>query len=116
MSTPQPTIVVLPSGLTCLRCESRPALDDRLWCANCVPIVDALPVEPVDTDLEACIARHPAGKQLRARSCAEDNHPARLLGIAQVAIEVALRTNDLAEVRAQLEVALARIKPTEAPA
>lgn len=52
----------------------------------------------------------------RARSCAEANHPARLLGVAQVAIEVALRTNDLAEIHAQLETALARIKPTEVPA
>jgi len=51
-----------------------------------------------------------------ARERAEANHPARLLGVAQVAIEVALRTNDLAEVHAQLEVALARIKPTEVPA
>jgi hypothetical protein len=51
-----------------------------------------------------------------ARERAEKNHPARLLGVAQVAIEVALRTNDLAEVHAQLEVALARIKPTEVPA
>lgn len=47
---------------------------------------------------------------------AEANHPARLLGVAQVAIETALRTNDLTEIHAQLEVALARIKPTEVPA
>lgn len=46
----------------------------------------------------------------------EADAPARLLGVAQVAIETALRTNDLAEVHAQLEVALARIKPTEVPA
>lgn len=53
---------------------------------------------------------------LRAPARAEANHPARLLGVAQVAIEVALRTNDLAEIHAQLETALARIKPTEVPA
>lgn len=51
-----------------------------------------------------------------ARALSEANHPARLLGVAQVAIETALRTNDLAEVHAQLEAALARIKPTEVPA
>ena len=88
-----------------MRCDKKQALADRLWCAECVEIVDALPTEQVDADLEACIARHPAGKDLEA------NHPARLLGVAQVAIEVALRANDLAEVHAQLEVALARIKP-----
>lgn len=52
----------------------------------------------------------------RARTRAEAYHPARLLGIAQVAIETALRTNDLAEVHAQLGEALTRIKPTEVPA
>lgn len=61
---------------------------------------------------EWMVARTAADKA----ACAEANHPARLLGIAQVAIEVALRTNDLAEVHAQLEAALARIKPTEVPA
>lgn len=50
------------------------------------------------------------------REEAEMNAPARLLGVAQVAIETALRTNDLAEIHAQLETALARIKPTEVPA
>lgn len=52
----------------------------------------------------------------RAREVAEQNHPARLLGVAQVAIETALRTNDLAEVHALLGDALDRIKPTEIPA
>lgn len=55
-----------------------------------------------------------AARQAQAR--AEATHPARLLGVAQVAIEVALRTNDLTEIHAQLEQALARIKPTEVPA
>lgn len=59
-----PTLVVLPDGFTCLRREENPALPDRLWCAVCTPIVDAHPAEPVDRDdLEASIARHPAGKQ-----------------------------------------------------
>jgi hypothetical protein len=98
-------VVILPATFTCLRCMENPALPTCLWCAVCAPIVDALPTEPVDGGLEGSIARHPAGKRLEA------NHPARLLGVAQVAIEVALRTNDLAEVHAQLEVALARIKP-----
>jgi hypothetical protein len=53
---------------------------------------------------------------VRARTRAEENHPARLLGVAQVAIETALRTNDLAAIHAQLGDALARIKPTEVPA
>lgn len=56
-----------------------------------------------------------AGLQ-EARDRVERNHPARLLGIAQVAIETALRTNDLAAVHAQLSEALTRIKPTEVPA
>lgn len=104
-------VVVLPATFTCLRCEENPALPAGLWCAVCTRIVDALPSEPIERGgLEGCISRHPAGKALEA------NHPARLLGVAQVAIETALRTNDLAEVHAQLEVALARIKPTEVPA
>ena len=61
MSTP--TVVILPDGMDCLRCEKKPARPDRIWCVECAVIVDALPAEPVDTDLEACIARHPAGKQ-----------------------------------------------------
>lgn len=52
----------------------------------------------------------------RARAHAEANHPARRLGVAQVAIETALRTNDLAEIHAHLTEALTRIKPTEVPA
>lgn len=47
--------------------------------------------------------------------CAEDHAPARLLGVAQVAIETALRTNDLAEIHAHLAEALGRIKPAVAP-
>ena len=103
-------VVVLPARFDCLRCEKRPAMTSRVWCGECAEIVDSL-----DPDLEACVARHPAGKQ-RQVAAAEANHPARLLGVAQVAIEVALRTNDLAEIHAQLEVALSRIKPTEVPA
>lgn len=103
-------VVFLPATFTCLSCEENPALPAGLWCAVCARIVDSIPAEPIDGGLEGCIARHPAGKQLEA------NHPARLLGVAQVAIETALRTNDLAEVHAQLETALARIKPTEVPA
>jgi hypothetical protein len=51
-----------------------------------------------------------------ARDTAEANHPARLLGVAQVAIETALRMTDPAEIHAQLADALARIKPQEVPA
>lgn len=43
--------------------------------------------------------------------CAETHAPARLLGVAQVAIETALRLGSLAEVHAHLTEALARIKP-----
>jgi hypothetical protein len=43
-----PTVVILPAGLTCLRCEENPALPDRIWCAVCAPIIDALPAEPVE--------------------------------------------------------------------
>jgi hypothetical protein len=52
----------------------------------------------------------------RAREVAEQNHPARLLGVAQVAIETALRLTDPVEIHAQLADALTRIKPTEVPA
>ena len=47
-STPWPTVVVLPGGFTCLRCEENPALPDRIWCAVCAPIIDALPAEPIE--------------------------------------------------------------------
>jgi len=56
-------VVLLPDGFTCLRCYENPALPDRVWCAVCAPIVDALPAEPIDRSLDATIARHPAGKQ-----------------------------------------------------
>lgn len=52
----------------------------------------------------------------RARAHAEANHPARLLGVAQVAIETALRLTDPVEIHAHLTEALTRIKPTEVPA
>lgn len=55
-------VVVLPATFTCLRCGENPALADRIWCAVCAPIVDALPAEPVDGGLEGCTSRHPAGK------------------------------------------------------
>jgi hypothetical protein len=55
-------VVVLPATFTCLRCMENPALADRIWCAVCAPIVDALPAEPIDGGLEGCISRHPAGK------------------------------------------------------
>jgi hypothetical protein len=45
---PQPTVVILPAGMTCLRCEENPALPDRLWCAVCAPIIDTLPAEPIE--------------------------------------------------------------------
>lgn len=48
------------------------------------------------------------------QALAEANHPARLLGVAQSAIETALRTNDLAAIHAQLAAALDRIKPEPA--
>lgn len=63
MSAGKPPVVILPEVFTCLRCEKKPALWERLWCIDCAPIVDALPAEPIDSELEACIARHPAGKQ-----------------------------------------------------
>lgn len=44
----RPEVVLLPAGLTCLRCEENPALPDRLWCAVCAPIIDALPPEPIE--------------------------------------------------------------------
>lgn len=47
----------------------------------------------------------------RARVHAEANHPSRLLGVAQVAIETALRLTDLDEIRTHLAEALGRIKP-----
>lgn len=47
----------------------------------------------------------------RARAFAEANAPARLLGVAQVAIETALRMTDPAEIHAYLTTALGRIKP-----
>lgn len=47
-STPLPTVVILPGGMTCLRCEENPALPDRIWCAVCAPIIDALPAEPIE--------------------------------------------------------------------
>lgn len=43
--------------------------------------------------------------------CAETRAPARLLGVAQVAIETALRLGSLDEIHAHLAEALARIKP-----
>jgi len=43
-----PTVVILPAGLTCLRCEENPAMPDRIWCAVCAPIIDALPAESVE--------------------------------------------------------------------
>jgi hypothetical protein len=43
-----PTVVILPAGLTCLRCEENPAMPDRIWCAVCAPIVDALPAERIE--------------------------------------------------------------------
>ena len=52
----------------------------------------------------------------RARAHAEANHPARLLGVAQVAIETALGMTDPAEIHAHLTEVLGRIKPTEVPA
>ena len=62
-----PTLVVLPDGFTCLRCEENPAVPDRIWCAVCAPVIDALPAEPIDHGgLDGSIARHPAGKQLRS--------------------------------------------------
>lgn len=61
--TPAPPLVVLPAGFTCLRCEENPALEDRLWCAVCAPIIDALPAEPIDGGLDGCISRHPAATQ-----------------------------------------------------
>lgn len=53
----------------------------------------------------------------RAREVAEQNHPARLLGVAQVAIETALSSTDIRVIHAQLRDALDRIKPepTECP-
>jgi len=54
----------IPDGFTCLRCEENPALPEKVWCAVCAPIVDRYPAEPIERGaLEACIARHPAGKQ-----------------------------------------------------
>ena len=44
----RPTVVVLPDGFTCLRCEENPAMPDKLWCTVCAPIVDALPAEPIE--------------------------------------------------------------------
>jgi hypothetical protein len=62
--TPPPAPVVLPDGFTCLSCEENPALPDRVWCAVCAPVSDALPAEPIGRGgLEGSIARHPAGKQ-----------------------------------------------------
>jgi hypothetical protein len=48
---------------------------------------------------------------VRARAHAEANAPARLLGVAQVAIETALRLDNLIEVHAYLSEVLERIKP-----
>lgn len=62
----------------------------------------------------ARIIREEADAARAAR--AEANHPARLLGVAQVAIETALRLTDPVEIHAHLTEALARIKPTEVPA
>lgn len=42
---------------------------------------------------------------------AEAHAPARLLGVAQVAIETALRLNSLDEIHTHLAEALGRIKP-----
>jgi hypothetical protein len=62
--TPPPAVVLLPDGFTCLRCMENPALPDRIWCAVCAPIIDALPAEPCDHGgIQGSIARHPAGKQ-----------------------------------------------------
>lgn len=61
-----PSIVWLPADLMCMRCPDNQAAPGRLWCTPCAEIVDALPAEPVDDELEASIARHPAGKKLRA--------------------------------------------------
>lgn len=47
--------------------------------------------------------------------CAEAHAPARLLGVAQVAIETALRLTDPAEIHAHLTEALGRIKPPLMP-
>lgn len=62
---PEPSVVTLPPGFTCLRCEENPALPTELWCAVCTRIIDALPVEPCDHGgIEGSMARHPAGKRL----------------------------------------------------
>ena len=54
----------LPGNFTCGRCMENPAMPDSAWCAVCAPIVDSFPSEPIEHGaLEACIARHPAGKQ-----------------------------------------------------
>ena len=47
-SDTEPAVAVLPGGLTCLRCEENPALPDRIWCAVCAPVIDALPAEPIE--------------------------------------------------------------------
>ena len=52
----------------------------------------------------------------RALAHAEANHPARLLGVAQRAIENALRLNDLTQMKTDLAAALDRITPPEAAA
>lgn len=46
-----------------------------------------------------------------ARERAEANHPARLLGVAQVGIETALRLGTADEIRTHLAEILGRIKP-----
>lgn len=43
-----PAVVILPASLTCLSCEENPAMPDRIWCAVCAPIIDALPAEPIE--------------------------------------------------------------------
>jgi hypothetical protein len=52
---------------------------------------------------------------LTGTTCSEAHAPARLLGVAQVAIETALRLTDPEEIHAHLAEALGRIKPPVTP-
>jgi hypothetical protein len=57
-------LTFLPGNFTCGRCMENPALPGSVWCAVCGPVVAQYPAEPIEhAALEACIARHPAGKQ-----------------------------------------------------
>lgn len=68
MKAAAPAVVVLPDGMDCLRCEKAKARPDRIWCTECAAIVDALPAEPTDAEIDACVARHPAGKQCKTEA------------------------------------------------